>query len=112
MSSEGVLDVMGADNAAAVTCEFWLGILAVPTTGNKGWDTGVGLDERGPGGVVWNEGWSVADGRGGVTFCMGNKGLCASPKGAAGGTGTAGCCGNQGCGRGTGQPGGTATAEL
>lgn len=51
----------------------------------------------------------VADVKGGLTFCIGNKGCCCtSPADATGGKETAGCgeaaggrgTGNQGCGRG------------
>lgn len=90
---------IGAENG-----ELWGGMLLLGTTGNKGWETGMGGVVAGiPGGVIGNVGWSpggAADGIGGRILCTGNKGCWGNPGCPGSGTETVGCWGYHGWGRG------------
>lgn len=105
----GELDDMVPGRVLTENGELATALLALTPIGNKGWDTGTGVDVDRPGGPTWNGCWipgAVVDVTGAATFWIGNSGWGCAKEAGTGGTGTAGG-GYQGWGRpATGQVGG------
>lgn len=76
LSSAGEFERTLVEGIGAEKGELWGGTLFIPTTGNRGCDTGTGgMDVGSPGGVICDGRCAgVDDGGGGLTFCTGNNG--------------------------------------
>lgn len=96
----GELDEMVPGRVLAENGELAPALLVLTPTGNKGWDTGIGMEVDMPGWPPWNGCWipgAVVVVTGAATFWTGNSGWCGAKAAGTGGTGKAG--GYQGWGR-------------